>query len=253
MAITVHSLPVLRDNYAYVVDTGGSLLIVDPGEAGPVLEWLKRQDKIPAAILITHLHHDHIGGVSALREAYANIPVFSPAPFSGARDAIPVVEGQGIDLAGLAFEVLDLPGHASPHVGYFLREEGILFVGDVLIGGACGRLFGHPPELLYTSLRKVAALPPETLLYFGHEYTEANMRFALTVDPENPALIERIGRVEALRRDGLPTVPTTLAEEMATNPFVRCGELGFRSLPGLRAAASDLEVFTVLRRMKDQF
>lgn len=253
MPVTVHAIPVLADNYAYLVDGGADPVLVDPGEADPVVRRLGSEGRRPAAILITHFHHDHIGGVAEVRAAFPEAPVFSPGPFPGSGEIRRVEEGAPFAVDGLRFEVLDLPGHATPHVAFHLPAAHILFVGDVLIGGACGRLFGHPPEILFRSLQRLASLPPETRLYFGHEYTEDNLAFAAHVDPDNPAIGERRGRVAELRRRGEPTVPSTLAEELATNPFLRCGEPRFRLLPGLGPRASDLEVFTVLRRMKDHF
>lgn len=253
MAMDVHLLPVLASNYAYLLEGPSGLVVIDPGEAGPVLDVLSFRGVHLDTILITHLHQDHIGGVGELRAAYPGVRVISPAPFPAAMDAEPVPADGRFLAAGHACQGLDTPGHATPHAAYYFPDAHTVFSGDALFGGGCGRLFGHPPEILFASLQRLAALPPSTRIYCGHEMTLDNLAFAATVDPENPAIRNRLAAVKALRDAGQPSLPSTLADELATNPFLRCDDPGVKAGAGLAPDASALEVFTALRRMKDNF
>lgn len=218
--VTVEIVPVLRDNFVYVVRHKDGCFVVDAGEAGPVVRHLATRGLNPRHLLITHDHHDHIGGLVELRAA-TGATVWAP---EGA--AVPAVDrrlrgGEVLDLDGVRVETIWTPGHRPAHLAFHLPEERVLFSGDTLMGAGCGRTYDLPPEQLWSSLQRLARLPDDTHVYFGHEYTETNLRFALTVEPDNDAIRERLAVVAVLRAAGRPSVPTRLADEKATNPFVR--------------------------------
>lgn len=252
------ALPAFSDNYiwALVVD-GGRAIIVDPGEAGPVLS-AAAEGLEPGAILLTHHHHDHVGGVAALRERWPDLPVVAPHDDRITTATLRVGEGEHVEVAGRGFDVMEVPGHTLSHIAYTLDDgrERILFSGDTLFSLGCGRLFEGSPEQMLDSLTRLAALPDDTRLCCGHEYTLANAAFARVVEPDNPALQQRTEQAQALRGDGRPTLPTTLGEEKAANPFLRTetsGVLGtLRERLG-RAPTDRVEAFAELRRWKDGF
>jgi hydroxyacylglutathione hydrolase len=233
----------------------GGYVAVDPGDEAPVLDWLQQRGAALTAILITHHHYDHIGGVAELLAAYPGISVYGPAKNRIAGVNRPVCEGQRIRIPGLSstFIVMELPGHTAGHVAY--RAEQALFCGDTLFAGGCGRVFDGTFDQLSASLRRIAALPPDTQIYCAHEYTLANLGFAAWVEPDSEALRQRTREEQAKRDRGEPTVPSRLALELATNPFLRTGE------PAVIQAAQDYAgrslaghsaVFTALRQWKDR-
>ena len=227
--------------------------IVDPTAAEPVLVAMRERNLKPSAIFITHHHADHVGGIAAIRHIYP-ASVYGPARETVPQRTHPVREGDVVTLGQLTFQVLEIPGHTLGHTAYV--GHGMLFAGDTLFGAGCGRMFEGTPHQLYASLQRLAALPPDTLLYCGHEYTRANLRFAQEVEPGNAYIKKRLCHVEQLRGQGLITLPSSLALEHRTNPFLRC------HVETVRAAAeqfvagslrSPTEVFAVLRRWKDGF
>jgi hydroxyacylglutathione hydrolase len=234
-------------------------VVVDPGEAAPVLAYLEREALQLAGILITHHHADHVGGIGALTARHP-APVFGPA-----RESIPgrtraVAEGDVIALpeAGLELSVLDVPGHTSGQVAYVGRCDGnaITFTGDTLFTCGCGRIFEGTPAQMLASLSKLAALAGDTLVYCGHEYTIANLRFALAVEPGNEELHERQRRDAAKREEGLPTVPARMDLERATNPFLRAAEPAVFAAAEARAGrplADVVDAFATLREWKNAF
>jgi hydroxyacylglutathione hydrolase len=197
--------------------------VVDPGEAQPVLDYLAREKLALVAILATHHHADHVGGIAELRSNF-DVPVFGPRNEPIATLTRPVGGGDTVKVAelGVEFSVLDIPGHTRAHIAYY--GAGSLFCGDTLFACGCGRLFEGTAEQMYDSLGKLARLPDDTKVYCGHEYTLANIGFAKAVEPGNAALARREERDRKLREAGRPTLPSTLAEEKATNPFLRCAE-----------------------------
>jgi hydroxyacylglutathione hydrolase len=212
-----------KDNYVWTLRTATHAAVVDPGEAGPVLEYLTRERLELSAILATHHHADHVGGIAELLRKYP-VPVYGPRDEPIATLTHPVHGGDEVNIPqlGLRFSVLDIPGHTRAHIAYY--GAGALFCGDTLFACGCGRLFEGTAEQMYASLEKLRALPDETRVYCGHEYTLANIAFAKAVEPDNAALQRREQRDRRLREAGKPTLPSTLGEEKATNPFLRCGE-----------------------------
>ena len=212
-----------KDNYVWTLRNATHAAVVDPGEAGPVLDYLGREKLALAAILATHHHADHVGGIPALLESH-RVPVYGPKHEPIATLTRPVSEGDRVEIAelGVSFSVLDIPGHTRAHIAYY--GAGALFCGDTLFACGCGRLFEGTAEQMFASLKKLAALPDDTKVYCGHEYTLANIGFAKNVEPGNTALAERELRDRKLRDAGKPTLPSRLADEKATNPFLRCGE-----------------------------
>jgi hydroxyacylglutathione hydrolase len=244
-----------QDNYIWVIRNAGFAAVVDPGDAAPVLDYLSRERLQLAAILNTHHHPDHVGGNAELL-AHSPVPVFGPCRENIATVTHPLSEGDVVELPELAarFAVLDVPGHTAGHIAYYGANS--LFCGDTLFGCGCGRLFEGSAAQLYTSLQKLAKLPGDTAVYCAHEYTLANIAFAKAVDPHNRELLQREARDAATRTRGLPTLPSTLALEMATNPFLRCGD------PAVMETASAVsggvlsdpaQVFAVLREWKNRF
>jgi len=219
--VTVTAIPAFSDNYIWLISTGGeTCAVVDPGDAEPVMRALDREALQLSCILLTHHHPDHIGGVDRLAEVSGAV-VYGPHDPRIPGQTRSFSEGDRVELddLGLSFKVLEVPGHTSTHIAFF--GHGCLFCGDTLFSVGCGRLFEGSAEQMQESLDKLAALPPDTRVYCAHEYTLSNCDFALQVEPDNPALIRRASQVEAARAAGRGTVPTTLAEEMAFNPFLR--------------------------------
>ena len=254
-------MPAFSDNYVWAIRAGDRVAVVDPGDDEPVAAWLERERASLCAILVTHHHPDHTGGIADLVRAHP-VPVIGPA-----REAIPartlaVGGGDRVEVPGLGLplEVLDVPGHTAGHVAYVGRGEGwgtpVVFCGDTLFAAGCGRLFEGTADQMWTSLSALAALPGETRVYCAHEYTLANLRFAAAVEPANPAIAERTARERAKRDRGLPTVPSTIAEELETNPFLRAGEAAVRAVAEARAGRrleGGAAVFGALRDWKNAF
>lgn len=247
-------IPAFKDNYIWLLRNGTAAVVVDPGDARPVLDLLERAGLSLAAILITHHHADHQGGIAGLL-AHCPCPVFGPAAESITGLTQPLRGGETIRIDALdtGFSVIAVPGHTLGHLAYY--GAGVLFCGDTLFGAGCGRLFEGSPAQMADSLARLAALPDETAVYCAHEYTEANLRFALAAEPGNRRLQLRVDEVAAIRARGLATVPSTIALEKATNPFLRCSEPEVVASVRHRApqASGALAVFTALREWKNNF
>jgi len=253
--VKVTALPAFSDNYIWLVSTGGDeCAVVDPGAAEPVLQALKHEGLQLAHILITHHHPDHIGGVAELVAATGAV-VYGPHDprIPGQTRSFRQGERVGLDSLGLVFEVLEVPGHTSTHIAF--HGHGCLFCGDTLFSVGCGRLFEGTAEQMQVSLDKLAALPPETRVYCAHEYTLSNCDFALAVEPDNPHLARRASAVEAARAAGRRTVPSTLAEELAVNPFLRSREPAVVQAARKRnpQAAPGASTLAEIRAWKDAF
>jgi hydroxyacylglutathione hydrolase len=247
-------LPAFQDNYIWTLRSGRHAAVVDPGEARPVREYLAREGLTLAAVLATHHHPDHVGGIAELVGS-SKLPVFGPKAEPIPALTHPVGQGDSVAIPeiGAAFLVLDIPGHTRAHVAYY--GLGSLFCGDTLFACGCGRVFEGTAAQMLDSLSKLAALPDETRVYCGHEYTLANIRFARAVDPANSALAEREERARRLREAGRPTLPSTLGEERATNPFLRCAEPAVvesaNKYLGARVA-DPVRVFAAIREWKNK-
>jgi len=254
-------LPAFTDNYIWMLHDGSHAVVVDPGDAQPVLDALRAQGLTLSAILVTHHHADHTGGVDALRDA-TGASVYGPA-----RERIPepltrLSHGDTCTVLGLAFSVIDVPGHTAGHIAYYCSKPGdgadgapLLFCGDTLFSGGCGRLFEGTPAQMLASLDALAALPGNTRVCCTHEYTLSNLRFARAVEPANAELQAYTARCEALRAAGQPTLPSTIAQERQINPFLRT------RLPQVTAAArgfdpaagGESDVFAAIRQWKNEY
>lgn len=251
----VTPIPAFRDNYIWMLHLGGHAVVVDPGDAAPVLSALNQKGLRLDAILITHHHQDHTGGVSELLAAH-DAKVYAPAKGQYAFAHLPVVDGDAVSLPGIGaqFSVMETPGHTLDHVVYL--DAGHLFCGDTLFSCGCGRLFEGSYEQLYRSLHRLAELPGKTAVYCTHEYTRHNLDFGLMVEPDNLALQQRSGQVSAWLAAGKPSLPSTIAIELETNPFLRCGEPSIRAFArqhGVTDKAPDSEVFRMLRELRNSF
>lgn len=249
------TIPCLKDNYAYLIHdaASGQTAVIDVPEAAPILGELAARGWKLGMILITHHHSDHIEGVQRLREATGAAVLGAKAdahrlPFLNRQ----LVERDQVTVGSEVGQVLDVSGHTMGHIAFVFPKSNLAFTADSLMAGGCGRLFEGTPETMWASLTKLAALPGETLICSGHEYTASNLRFAATIEPENPALQARIARVAAARAEGHATVPSLLSEELATNPFLRARLPTVKASLGM-AGYPDADVFGEIRSRKDKF
>ncbi|EKE45697.1 GloB [Oceaniovalibus guishaninsula JLT2003] len=256
MPLQIVTVPCRTDNYAFLLhdDDTGATALVDAPEAAPLVEALRQRGWPLDEVWITHHHGDHVEGLPGLRDAFPGLRVTGAA--SDAKRLPPldrqVEPGGSFPFAGHDVRVIDVSGHTIGHLAYHLPDARAAFTADSLMALGCGRLFEGDAATMWNSLRRLAALPDDTVIYSGHEYTAANARFALTIEPGNDALRDRAARVEAARARGEPTVPSTLAEEKATNPFLRAHLLEMkRSLDMQRS--DDVAVFAEIRARKDRF
>lgn len=261
--LSVQAVKAFDDNYIWLIRRPDrpQVVIVDPGDAEPVIAALSAQSLEPVAILITHHHWDHVGGIDDLLAHYPQtqpIPVYGPATETIPHISQPLGEGDivHIDALDADFRVMDVPGHTAGHIAYFHSGEAnnLVFVGDTLFAGGCGRLFEGTPAQMHDSLNRIAALPDDTQVYCAHEYTTDNLAFARVAEPDNTTLQARQQTVQQQRAQGQATVPSLLAEEKATNPFLRCAQPAIiRGAEGFsgRKLTTGAEVFAVVRHWKD--
>jgi hydroxyacylglutathione hydrolase len=224
--IEVVRIPAREDNYIWLAhdDVSGETVVIDPADAAPVLAEADRRGWKIGQIWNTHWHGDHIGGNAAIKAATGCF-ITGPAAEAAKIPTLDRTVGEGdvVHIGAVAAQVLEVPAHTAGHIAYYLPEAGITFVGDTLFAMGCGRLFEGTPAQMWANMQRLAALPPETIVYCAHEYTQANGRYARVAEPDNQAVIDRMREVDALRADGQATVPTTIALERATNPFMRAG------------------------------
>ncbi|MBJ2348447.1 MULTISPECIES: hydroxyacylglutathione hydrolase [Pseudomonas] len=254
--IQISALPAFTDNYIWLLQDHSTqrCAVVDPGDAAPVRAWLDAHPGWTLSdILVTHHHHDHVGGVESLKSA-TNATVYGPASENIPARDIALGDNAKITVLGLDFDVHAVPGHTLGHIAYYHR--GLLFCGDTLFAAGCGRLFEGTPEQMHHSLSRLAALPEDTLVYCTHEYTLSNLKFAAAVEPGNPDVAARLEKVVEQRNQGVMTLPSTLALEKLTNPFLRTAETSVKQKADERNGQRNQtpsEVFAALRAWKDKF
>lgn len=259
-SLDIRGLPAFDDNYIWVLRAAGHAAVVDPGDAAPVLHHLASTGDRLCAILLTHHHGDHVGGVADLL-AHRAVPVFGPAAESIDGVTVPLLGGERIAVEELSieFEVLAVPGHTRAHLAYYgpkVSANGALFCGDTLFGAGCGRLFEGTAAQMHHSLARLAVLPRLTSVYCAHEYTASNLRFAAAVEPDNAAVKARIAEVAARRARRESTIPTTVETELETNPFMRWAAPAVRAAAAERLGhppADDVATFAAIREWKNRF
>ncbi len=251
-------IPAFNDNYIWAMHSleGSDLIVVDPGDAAPVLSYLQNNNLALSHILITHHHWDHTGGISPLRERFPMVKVIGPLHDKVAHLTQAVGENDKVTLEGFGhtLSVLDIPGHTLGHIAYY--NDAVLFCGDTLFSCGCGRIFEGTPEQMYNSLEKIRNLNKNTLVYCGHEYTAANIAFAKAVEPSNKALLAYEEQVLSLRKQGMPSLPSTLSIECETNPFLRCTQSSVIASVQKQAqinSTSPVTIFAHLREWKNHF
>lgn len=256
--ISVFPLSAFRDNYIWVLSRDdGTAIVVDPGDAAVVEDYLRDSGSTLAAILLTHHHADHTGGVEALLRRHP-VPVYGPHEARMPMVSHPLADGEVLALPGLELEVLAVPGHTREHIALYCARPDtadarpLVFCGDTLFAAGCGRMFEGTPPQMHASLARLAALPGETLVYCTHEYTLSNLAFARHLLPADAALAERTRQASARREQGLPTLPSSIAVERDTNPFLRCHDPVVQEAAGVKGYPP-AEVFGALRRLKDDF
>ncbi|MBL8589547.1 MAG: hydroxyacylglutathione hydrolase [Methylobacteriaceae bacterium] len=255
MAAQIHQFTCLSDNFGVLIHdpASGATASIDAPEAVAVQRALAERGWTLTDILVTHHHADHVQGIPALKAAFPKARVVGPAKEAGKIPEIAetVAEGDVVAVGKLKAKVIETPGHTAGHVAYWFEADAALFAGDTLFAMGCGRVFETPMAVMWDSLSRLAALPPQTQVYCGHEYTLSNARFAIGVDPANAALAARLKEVEALREAGRPTLPTTIGRELETNPFLRADDPGVRKAVGLERADA-AAVFAEVRERKNR-
>ncbi|MGC8202029.1 hydroxyacylglutathione hydrolase [Aliiroseovarius sp. PTFE2010] len=253
MPLEIVTVPCLSDNYAYLVKGPDGVALIDAPEAAPIIAALDARGWQLGVIMITHHHHDHVGGVDELRARYG-CPVMGP---KAEADKLPKLDmalepGFAGGTGDALCEVIAVPGHTLGHIAFHYPNAGALFTADSLMALGCGRIFEGTPDMMYDSLCRLAALPDDTQVYSGHEYTLGNAKFAQTIEPGNAALTSRADQISATRAQGKPTVPASLGLEKETNPFLRAHIPDVKAALGMEDAA-DVDVFAEIRRRKDKF
>ena len=254
--IKVEPIPAFSDNYIWLVTTNEGSIVIDPGDANPVIEYLnKNKDLTLNSILLTHHHYDHSGGIEDLRKRY-DLKVFGPNNQIKSVDHR-VVEGNEILVNGLIFKIIEVPGHTLDHIAFYYDDDDnpILFCGDTLFAAGCGRVFEGTFDQMYESLLKLKKLPENTIVYSGHEYTTANLMFASHVEPLNKNIQDSLSKVQELRSKNIPTLPTSIKEEKVINPFLRCDDKDLQMImrKKFNTDLSELNIFSALREWKDSF
>lgn len=254
--IIITPIPALKDNYIWAIinKASGSALVVDPGEAAPVQDFLQREQLALAGILITHHHWDHTNGINELQPA----PVYGPKQDNISNLTYPLVDEDtfNIEAVPLDFRVLSIPGHTHGHIAFYNAELNALFCGDTLFAAGCGRAFEGTPATLFQSLQKLSALPGDVRIFCGHEYTQNNLQFASLVEPDNQAIKTRLVEVKKIRSQNQPTLPSSMTLEKQTNPFLRCDQpavIKSATQYAKQTLSSPVEVFTALRQWKNEF
>ena len=253
--INIEPIAAFSDNYIWLLSTNEGSIVIDPGESKSLLKILKENKLDLRAILITHHHFDHTGGIEEILSEIS-IDVYGPKNKIASINKR-LVGGSKINLLGIEFEVIEIPGHTLDHIAYYSKNNGqpILFCGDTLFAGGCGRVFEGTFEQMHNSLSILKKLPSNTKIYCGHEYTESNLAFAKNVEPLNENIISRYNETLNLRKQGIPSLPSTIGVELQTNPFLRVDteEVQEMILKKFNTAKDDEEVFTALRQWKDNF
>ncbi|GHE19497.1 hydroxyacylglutathione hydrolase [Halomonas urumqiensis] len=254
--LSVTPIPAFGDNYIWLLrqDSSPDVCVVDPGDAAPVIDLLEREKLTLGTILITHHHHDHTGGLATLIERYSPRVIGPCNPdIAGIQER--VADGDEVRVMGRQFEVHEVPGHTLDHIAFFTAGiPPLLFCGDTIFSAGCGRLFEGSPEQMHGSLERLATLPDDTLVFAAHEYTLANLRFALAADPHNPDVTQAMEECQRARELDRPTLPSSLGREKRINPFLRCNDTGVRRAASEHGdTASDASTFATLRAWKDNF
>jgi hydroxyacylglutathione hydrolase len=254
--INIEPIKAFDDNYIWLMTTNEGSIVIDPGESKNLLKAIEKKNIKLDAILITHHHYDHTGGIEELLIKYPNLKVYGPnnnVDLINSRH----VDGEFLNVIGIDFEVIEIPGHTLDHIAYYANTNNspILFCGDTLFAGGCGRVFEGTFDQMYESLMKLKKLPQNTKIYCGHEYTINNLQFAKAVEPDNIDLITRYNDALNLRKNNIPTLPSTLSIELKTNPFLRCEKNNVQKIIShkFKTGFSEIEIFSALRKWKDKF
>ena len=254
--INIEPIKAFDDNYIWLMTTNEGSIVIDPGESKNLLKAIEKKNIKLDAILITHHHYDHTGGIEELLMKYPNLKVYGP---NNNIDLIKsrLRDGELLNIIGIDFEVIEIPGHTLDHIAYYanINNSPILFCGDTLFAGGCGRVFEGTFDQMYESLMKLKKLPKNTRIYCGHEYTINNLKFAKAVEPNNIDLIKRYDEALDLRKNNIPTLPSTISIELKTNPFLRADENNVQKIISnkFKTGFSEKEIFSALRQWKDNF